>query len=106
VADAERTLSELECLFKLVQDSFSRRFEDERESSLREPLPVASAALDRAIESASDTKDLPAWAMEAALGMAKQTIEEWRSRMVGVPIKDFRDVFSQPSKRGSETLSD
>jgi GTP-binding protein EngB required for normal cell division len=84
VADAERTLSELEYLFKSVQDNLSRRFEEERETFLRAAIPLASVGLDRDIDSASDAKDLPAWAMDAALRIAKQTVEDWRSRMAPV----------------------
>jgi hypothetical protein len=82
VADAERTLSELDYLFKSVQERLSRRFEDERETFLKEAMPLAIVGLDRDIDSASDA--IPASAMDAALHIAKQAVEDWRSRMTPV----------------------
>jgi GTP-binding protein EngB required for normal cell division len=95
VADAERTLSELNSLFNAVQDSLSRRFEDDRESFLRKAIPEASAKLDSRIESASDAKDLPAWAMEAALGIAKQAIDEWRARMTPIAERLYEQAVTR-----------
>ena len=102
VADAERTLSDLEYLFKSVQENLSRKFEDERESFLREALPVTSAALDRGVDGASDTKDLPAWAMEASLAIAKQSVEEWRSKMTAIA----EALYSQAVARFVEMAND
>jgi hypothetical protein len=84
VAEAERTLSELDYLFKAAQDGLARTFEKERETFLGRATATAGVALDRRIEEDADARDLPARAMEAAQVLARQAIEEWRREVAPV----------------------
>jgi predicted GTPase len=84
VAEAERTLSELDYLFKAVQDGLARTFEKERESFLGRALPVSVGVLDRRIDEAAAAKDLAALATEIAQIVARGSVDEWRREVAPV----------------------
>jgi GTP-binding protein EngB required for normal cell division len=83
IADAERTLSELDYLFAAVEDRLARSFDESRVRFLREELPQAAAALDARV-AAADDKHLADQAMEAAQRTAREAVERWRSGMAPV----------------------
>ena len=84
VAEAERTLTELDYLFTAVQDTLAREFERERERFLEEAAPMATQALDTAIEAGADAKDVATHGMESAQVIARRDVENWRGQMVPV----------------------
>jgi Dynamin family len=80
VTEAERTLAELDYLFKAVQEGLAQTLDKEREGFLATAIPEARAALDRRIDEEVGSPDLPAHGMEVAQEIAGQTINEWRRR--------------------------
>jgi hypothetical protein len=78
IAEAERTLSELDYLFKATQDRLAQTLDKERERFLASAIPKATVDLDRRIEGAAQLSDLPARGMALGQEIASQAIDEWR----------------------------
>jgi Dynamin family len=78
VAEAERTLLELEYLFRSVQDGLGQTFERERASFLKRATSEAMARLAERIQDGAESKDLPARAMGFAQEIAMDAVGDWR----------------------------
>jgi GTP-binding protein EngB required for normal cell division len=81
IAEAERTLTELDYLFKAVHEGLAQTLDKERESFLRNAIPTATVALDLRIEEKAESSDLPTRGMELAQEIACRAIDEWRRRI-------------------------
>jgi GTP-binding protein EngB required for normal cell division len=84
VAEAERTLSELDYLFRSVQDGLAQTFEKERTGFLRRAIPEAMTSLEKRVREGAESKDLPARAMEFAQELATRAVDEWRRSTAAV----------------------
>jgi len=104
IGHAERTLGELDYLFKAVQDNLGRAYDREAEKFLREVTPTVTRDLEHRIDADADAdaKHLPTLAMEGAQALARQAVESWRATMEPVAEK----LYSEAVARFAEIAND